>query len=575
MQWDKKQLGPSTPFAEEIHKTKYRLEGETFLEQTARLANALKDDQDHFLRLKQIFREQRFLPGGRIQSAIGSPRNVTAFNCFVSGTIEDSMDSIMHRVTEAAETMRRGGGIGYDFSNIRPYRDRIVSLDSLASGPVSFMAIYEATCQTIASAGHRRGAQMGVLRVDHPDIEYFIRCKQNENNLRGFNISVGITDEFMEHLKSGEPFPLRFEGRVYKYINPKNFWDELMRLTWDWAEPGVLFIDTINKMNNLYYCETITTTNPCGEQPLPAYGACLLGSFNLTKYIKPYFYGGEIDHYNFNWDLFAEDIKDVVRAMDNVIDNTTYPLLAQEKEAKAKRRMGLGITGTANAGEILGYKYASDEYIIFQNNVLAILRDVAYETSTDMARTKGVFPEYDKEKYLESEFIKSLPSYIRNSISTFGIRNSHLLSIAPTGTISITANNVSSGIEPPFSLSYERTVQSIDGPRVEKVKDYASENYGTNGVTANELPASDHVKVLCAAQKYIDSAVSKTCNVGDDVTFDEFKDLYIQAYEGGAKGCTTFRASGKRFGILNVVEKEKSNAEACFIDPATGNKECG
>ena len=575
MQWDKKQLGPSTPFAEEIHKTKYRLEGETFLEQTARLANALKDDQDHFLRLKQIFREQRFLPGGRIQSAIGSPRNVTAFNCFVSGTIEDSMDSIMHRVTEAAETMRRGGGIGYDFSNIRPYRDRIVSLDSLASGPVSFMAIYEATCQTIASAGHRRGAQMGVLRVDHPDIEYFIRCKQNENNLRGFNISVGITAEFMEHLKSGEPFPLRFEGRVYKYINPKNFWDELMRLTWDWAEPGVLFIDTINKMNNLYYCETITTTNPCGEQPLPAYGACLLGSFNLTKYIKPYFYGGEIDHYNFNWDLFAEDIKDVVRAMDNVIDNTTYPLLAQEKEAKAKRRMGLGITGTANAGEILGYKYASDEYIIFQNNVLAILRDVAYETSTDMARTKGVFPEYDKEKYLESEFIKSLPSYIRNSISTFGIRNSHLLSIAPTGTISITANNVSSGIEPPFSLSYERTVQSIDGPRVEKVKDYASENYGTNGVTANELPASDHVKVLCAAQKYIDSAVSKTCNVGDDVTFDEFKDLYIQAYEGGAKGCTTFRASGKRFGILNVVEKEKSNAEACFIDPATGNKECG
>ncbi len=265
MQWDNKPLGPTVPISEELHKMKYRLDGETFLEQTARQANTLKENDEHFLRVKNIFREQRFLPGGRIQSAIGSPRNVTAFNCFVSGTIKDSMDSIMHRVTEAAETMRRGGGIGYDFSNIRPYRDRIVSLDSLASGPVSFMAIYEATCQTIASAGHRRGAQMGVLRVDHPDIEYFIRCKQNQHNLKGFNISVGITDEFMEHLESGEPFPLRFEGKTYKLIDPRNFWDELMRLTWDWAEPGVLFIDVINRMNNLYYCEKIAATNPCGR----------------------------------------------------------------------------------------------------------------------------------------------------------------------------------------------------------------------------------------------------------------------------------------------------------------------
>ncbi len=308
------------------------------------------------------------------------------------------------------------------------------------------------------------------------------------------------------------------------------------------------------------------------EQPLPPYGACLLGSFNLTKYLAV-----EFVDYSFNYEQFKKDIADIVWAMDNVIEKTTYPLPKQKEEALSKRRMGLGVTGIANAAEILGYKYASDEYIEFQEKVLRTLRDEAYRTSVEIAKVKGPFPLFDKDKYLESKFIQTLPEDIKSAISTHSIRNSHLLSIAPTGTISITANNVSSGLEPPFLLEYERTIQTIDGTIKEVVQDYAYREYGIEGVTADQLNAKSHVRVLCSAQQYIDSAVSKTCNVGDDVSFDDFKNLYISAYKGGAKGCTTFRASGKRFGVLNAVEKKenKGNAEACFIDPTTGDKECG
>ena len=342
--------GPQVPACEELHANKYRLPNESFEEAASRNAAAMSDDQDHRKEIKEIFLNQRFMPAGRVQSAMGSPRDVTAYNCFVSGTIEDSMESIMARATQAAETMRRGGGIGYDFSSIRPNGDRIVSLDSSASGPVSFMHIFDAVCRTIVSAGHRRGAMMGVLRVDHPDIEQFIRAKQNQDQLTNFNISIGVTDDFMHSVIKDTPFNLTFNDQVYKQINARALWDEIMRANWEWAEPGVLFIDRINQDNPLYYCETIAATNPCGEQPLPPYGACLLGSFNLVKYV-------EENHFDF--DLFKVDIPHVVRAMDNVIDRTRYPLPEQQEEAKNKRRMGLGITGLANCLTLVGLRYGS------------------------------------------------------------------------------------------------------------------------------------------------------------------------------------------------------------------------
>ena len=428
--------GPQTRLSQEIDAMKYRQEGEGFYSKIVRIADALKDNDHHFDDFKVILREQRFLPAGRVQNAMGAARQTTAYNCFVSGIINDSMDSIMSRATEAAETMRRGGGIGYDFSRIRPRGDRIKSLDSKSSGPVSFMQIFDAVCQTIASSGHRRGAQMGVLRVDHPDIEQFITAKQNSDKLTGFNVSIGITDEFMECLENKKPFPLKFDGKVYREVDPVALWDMCMRGTWDFAEPGVLFIDRINEMNNLWYCETIEATNPCGEQPLPPFGACLLGSFNLTKYAN-------MATKSFDYDQMKQDITVVVRAMDNVIDRTIYPLPEQEKEAKAKRRMGLGVTGLANAAEMLGMRYASEEFMGFTEAVLTTLRDQAYSVSSDLAVEKGPFPYYDPDKYCDSEFVKTLPEWLQSKIAEQGMRNSHLTSIAPTGTISITADNVS------------------------------------------------------------------------------------------------------------------------------------
>jgi len=575
--------GPSMPISEEIDKMKYRLEDETFDGKIKRIAKALCDNDEHQYALEDILGNRRFLPAGRVQNAMGSPRITTAYNCFVSGHIEDSMDSIMLRATQAAETMRRGGGIGYDFSRIRPRGDLIKSLDSKSSGPVSFMGIFDSICQTIASSGHRRGAQMGVLRVDHPDILDFISAKRNSDKLTGFNISVGITNAFMEALEAGSDYTLYFEGHERGTLSAPMVWDEVMNSTWDWAEPGVIFVDRINEMNNLHYCETIETTNPCGEQPLPPFGACLLGSFNLTKYVidNPY------DKCTFDYSSYIEDIKHVVRAMDNVVDRTIYPLKEQEDEAQNKRRMGLGITGLANAGEMLGYPYGTIGFLNWMEVVFKTLRDETYRASANLAKEKGVFPLYN-EKYLESKFINTLSEDVIELIKTNGIRNSHLTSIAPTGTISICADNVSGGIEPVFNHYYDRTIQTFDGPKVERVMDYAYSK-GVEGKTANEISVQDHLKVLLLAQQYVDSACSKTCNVGDDVTYDEFKQVYVDAWKGNAKGCTTFRLSGKRFGILNnetveeketvpsetqEVAQEEGKAEACFFDPLTGAKEC-
>ena len=553
------------PISEEIDTIKYRQKGEDFYSKIVRIAGALKDSATHFEEFKDALRTMRFLPAGRVQNAMGATRKTTAFNCFVSGTIDDSMDSIMGRASQAAETMRRGGGIGYDFSKLRPRGDLIKSLDSKASGAVSFMGIFDSVCQTIASSGHRRGAQMGVLRIDHPDIEQFITAKQNSTALTGFNISVGVTDEFMECLKEERPFSLTYEGKVYKEVDPVALWDMIMRSTWDWAEPGVLFIDTINKMNNLHYCETIAATNPCGEQPLPQFGACLLGSFNLTKYVWDK---------TFDFGAYVRDIHVVVRAMDNVVDRTIYPLEEQKTEAHNKRRMGLGVTGLANAAEMCGHPYASKGFNEFTEKVMTELRDHCYSASCDLAREKGSFPLYDEYQYLQSKFVKTLSPWVQDKIKECGIRNSHLTSIAPTGTISLTADNVSSGIEPPYSLYYDRTIQQFDGHTVQRVEDYAY-TQGVSSRTANEISAKEHLEVLALVSKYVDSAVSKTCNVGNNVNYQEFKELYTQAWELGCKGITTFRAAGKRYGILNeVVEGDTPKAEACFIDPATGQKEC-
>jgi ribonucleoside-diphosphate reductase alpha chain len=608
---ERRMHGPQVPYSQELHAQKYRGSGESFREAMNRIAAALKDDDQHFADFRDALLGMRFLPAGRIQSAMGSTRQVTPYNCYVSGTIQDSFvsgeGSIMERATEAAATMRMGGGIGYDFSTLRPRGDLIRKLQSHSSGPISFMHIFDSICKCIASSGHRRGAQMGVMRVDHPDIEEFIHAKQPGKDvqplwdlvaelpdgpeksqliqslqstlkLTGFNVSVAVTDKFMECVQTGEPFPLTFEGRVYREVDARALWEQIMRGTWDWAEPGVLFIDAINRMNNLYYCETIAATNPCGEQPLPPYGACLLGSFNLVKYIVR-----DGSGFSFDWELYREDIPHVVRAMDNVVDRAIYPLPQQKDEAKNKRRMGLGVTGLANAGEALGYEYGSPEFLAFEAEVLDTLRDEAYLASAQIAKVKGSFPKFDKDKYLQGQFIKTLREDVRDAIAKYGIRNSHLTSIAPTGTISLCADNVSSGIEPVFAYSFDRTVQEFTGPRVETVHDYGARVFGVRGKTASRVTVEEHVAVLTAAARRVDSAVSKTCNVPTDISWEAFKNVYVSAWEGGAKGCTTFRLGGKRSGIL-VVKDDGGEPEAdapaeepasqCRIDPATGRREC-
>jgi len=573
--------GPNIPVAIWADEVKYRQEGETYGQKCARVAEALTDSKDHYTKFNEILKEQRFLPGGRVQSAAGSYRKVTAFNCFVMQKVPDSLMGIMEVATEAAKTMQMGGGVGYDFSSIRPKGARIKSLGSQASGPVSFMGILDAICKTIASAGHRRGAQMGCLRVDHPDIMEFITAKANSNNLTQFNISVLVTDKFMNAVKNDEPFDLTFDGHIFDTVRARSLWDAMLRVNWDWAEPGVIFIDRVNEMNNLYYIEDISATNPCGEQPLPPYGACLLGSFNLTKYVYRNGAG-----FSFNWPLLQHDIPYVVRAMDNVIDETIYPLPQQEEEAKNKRRMGLGVTGLGNALGALGLRYGSTDATAFTEKVLEAIANWCYAASASIASEKGAFPAFDKNKYLKSKFVQKLDSEVQAMIEKYGIRNSHLTSIAPTGTISLTANNVSSGLEPVFSLSYTRTIQTADGPMYEKVEDYAFREWGIECVTADQISVQDHVNMLTSAQKWVDSACSKTCNVGDEVSWDDFKNVYMQAWQGGAKGCTTFRASGKRFGILNssasedVIDTKKEADEtvveggACYIDPESGMRSC-
>lgn len=589
--------GPVLPFCDYLHFNKYRdvQAKESYDEFAVRFSTALADNPEHGALLHDAVKAMRIMAAGRVQAWAGSSKVVTPYNCYVSPTINDSFVdapkagedpnavSIMDAMKYAAQTMRQGGGIGYAWSTLRPKNALIRGVMSTSDGPIAFMPIADAVCQATSSAGNRRGAQMSVLRCDHPDIMDFIKMKRNNNNfLTGMNISVGVTDELMEAVARKGTFNLRFNGEIYKTVDAEELWNTIMLSTWDWAEPGVLFLDTINRMNNLWYCERIEATNPCGEQPLPPWGACLLGSLNLTKYIKKSVLFGD---YVFDWELFIQDIHVFVRALDNVIDKATYPLSQQEVEAKSKRRMGIGITGLANALEILGHPYGSIGFTTVQTKIQNILSHEAYRASIQLAKEKGSFPLFDAEKYLGGPFIKDMPDDIRDGIKRYGIRNSHLTSIAPTGTISFCADNASSGIEPAFALEMERPVKLPTGTEVVTVKDYAYNFYGVKGRTTAQVTLDEHMSVLLVAAKRVDSAVSKTINVDKHVKWDDFKGIYQKAYEGGAKGCTTFNKDGKRFGLLTDKDEDGTKAheeapaaeekvQACFIDPSTGTRTC-
>ncbi len=884
-------MGPKTEFAQDIITTKYCEKGESYEQMIHRVARALSDNDFHYRKLFEILGSQRFLTGGRIMAAMGSRRNLTAMNCFVSGVIEDSLAGIMQAATNAAHTMQAGGGIGYDFSTIRPRGTPISTLGSQASGPVSFMEIFNGVCKSIASAGHRRGAQMGILRVDHPDIFEFVRAKQNTHNLTAFNVSIAVTDDFMRAVRDGTPFDLKWEGQVARTVDARKLWAEVMQSTYDWAEPGIFFVDTANRMNNIAYCETIAATNPCilpgtlivtasglypietlvgknvtihtgtkwqtinnfritgtnrpslkielqdgslihvtpnhtmilddGERieakdlevgdklqinnvefsgpwveedaylkgfllgdgtnvsdtktclklyppkyvcesrlglaftqengrrhspidnkfhpwvstyksalPLDIYNwsleskaeflagffdsdgcaldtangfsyqisavsknllldlqtllktigvqskvalmrsaewrdmpgghyycqdcwrlsiaqessvklaslvkferlvsfankktsykvkprfntvvaitdngiadtvycctvegehsitlsnhivvgqcaeicmgpdsACLLGSFNLTAYLMRA--GG---HVSFNWSQFCQDIPHIVRALDNVNDRTNYPLPAQRAMALAKRRLGIGVTGLANALELQGHPYGDQEFIWNTSEIFKLLAHESYEASAYLAREKGTFPLYNTEKFSQSEFVAKLFPNTRKLIASHGMRNSHLMAVAPTGTISLSADNVSGGIEPVFAHSVKRTVQTFDGPKQVDLNDWAYGNYGHKGKTASATTVDQHLGVMAAAQNWTDQAISKTVNIPRDYPFDDFAKVYMRAWEMGLKGIATYRSGGKREAVL--IEKppaDEAEGLACFFDPATGKKTC-
>ncbi|WP_137109685.1 adenosylcobalamin-dependent ribonucleoside-diphosphate reductase [Rhodobacter sp. SY28-1] len=517
----------------------------------------------------------RFLPAGRITAGAGTGRSVTLFNCFVMGTIPDTMEGIFTALKEAALTMQQGGGIGYDFSTIRPRGAEVKGVAADASGPLSFMDVWDAMCRTIMSAGSRRGAMMATMRCDHPDIEAFIEAKRDPARLRMFNLSVLVTDAFMDAVKADGPWELVFGGKVYRTVEARDLWNKIMRSTFDYAEPGVIFIDRINAMNNLGYVETIAATNPCGEQPLPPYGACLLGSINLPTLVKDAFEAGSA------MDMKALDhlVRVAVRAMDNVVDASRFPLPEQQAEAKAKRRIGLGVTGLADALLMVGLRYGSEEAAKVTEVWMHAIARAAYLASVDLAKEKGAFPLFDAEGFLASGNMQQMDTDVRDAIAKHGIRNALLTSVAPTGTISLYAGNVSSGIEPVFAYAYTRKVLQKDGSRTEEeVVDYAvrlwREKHGDaplpdHFVNAQTLPPLDHVRMQAAAQKWVDSSISKTINCPEDISFDDFKEVYMAAWDQGCKGCTTYRPNDVTGSVLTVSEKQTAPVAS---QPVTGGE---
>ena len=510
-------------------------------------------------RFYEALEDFKFLPAGRIVAGAGTGRNVTLFNCFVMGTIPDDMSGIFEHLTEAALTMQQGGGIGYDFSTLRPKGALVRGVGADASGPLSFMDVWDSMCRTIMSAGSRRGAMMATLRCDHPDIEAFIDAKQESGRLRMFNLSVLVTDAFMQAVQENQPWELVFGGQTYRTVQARDLWDRIMRSTYAYAEPGVIFIDRINRQNNLAYAETISATNPCGEQPLPPYGACLLGSINLAALVRePFTEAAHLD-----MAALADLVPVAVRMMDNVIDVSRFPLDAQKAEAHAKRRIGLGVTGLADALIMCRARYGADRAVALAQEWTAAIERHAYLASTELAAEKGAFPRYEKSAYLAGEHIKNLDEDVQAAIAANGIRNSLLTSIAPTGTISLFADNVTSGIEPVFAYSYTRNVLMPDGTRAaEEISDYAWRLYrrmfGEDAplpdyfVDAQSLTPRDHLVMQAAVQKHIDSSISKTINCPEALSFEAFKDVYTQAYALGCKGCTTYRPNDVTGAVLET-----------------------
>ena len=566
------------PISQQIWDMKYRLKDQNgaFLEHTVkdtwrRIAVALSKAEANPKKWESIFYDSltdfKFLPAGRIIAGSGTARNVTLFNCFVMGVIPDSMSGIFDMLKEAALTMQQGGGIGYDFSTIRPKGSIVKGIAADASGPVSFMDVWDSMCRTIMSAGSRRGAMMATMRCDHPDIEEFIAAKSDSKKLRMFNLSVLVSDAFMEALKKGEDWRLTFNDKIYKVIKAADLWDKIIRATYNYAEPGVIFIDRINEANNLRYCETITATNPCGEQPLPPYGACLLGSINLARLVEYPF--GENAHLDVS--QLENLVATAVRMMDNVIEVSQFPLEVQKLEALNKRRIGLGVTGLADALLMVGLRYGSDEAVEKTEEWMKLIARASYKASINLAKEKGAFSLFDPEKLIASGNMKQMDDDIKQAVRKFGLRNALLTSIAPTGTISLYAGNVSSGIEPVFAYSYTRKVLQNDGSHIEEeVVDYAvqmwRDKFGDAQlpdyfVSAQNLTPSDHVKMQAAAQKWVDSSISKTINCPEDISFDDFKEVYMQAYDTGCKGCTTYRPNEVTGSVLSVASEEKPKSE--------------
>ncbi len=571
--------------SEDIWNRKYRYAGsdelpedksmeDTMRRVAAACAASEKDSKKWAREFEEILRNFEFIPGGRIIANIGTSRKaVTMFNCYVMNRIEDSIEGIFDTVKESAMTQKQGGGVGFDFSTIRPEGSHIRGCGAQSSGPISFMQVLDSTCRTIMSAGQRRGAQMGVMRCDHPDIEAFITAKRKNKQLQMFNLSVAVTSEFMEAVRNNTDWELKFNGEVHKTVKAAELWQTIMRSTYDYAEPGFILIDRINEMNNLSYCEDITATNPCGEQPLPPYGACLLGSANLTRFVnKPFTAEAE-----FNYKRLEKVISVAVRILDNVIELSNYPLKQQRAEAESKRRMGIGITGLADTFIFLGVKYGSSESAKLAEKIMRTISHAAYRSSIELAREKGAFDLFDAEKYCKGKFIRNLPGDIQKGIKEHGIRNSHLTSIAPTGTISLLAGNVSSGLEPVFAFRYTRTIRNSHERDVSKVEvsDYAYNLYckfmhvaaiDDKGlpdyfVCSNDIKPVEHLKIQAVLQKHVDSSISKTINIPSDYPFKDFEDIYMKAYEKGLKGCTTFRPSEYITGILIKDEKKKKGKD--------------
>ena len=595
--------------AHHVWQTKYRykedshLRDETIEDTWRRVARVIAAVEPHDRewwqnKFFEILKGCKFLPGGRILAGAGTGRRVTLFNCFVMGIIEDSLPGILGALSEGTLTLQQGGGVGYDFSTLRPKGMHAKGVGAIASGPVSFMPIWDAMSETLMSTGPRRAAIMGTLRCDHPDIEAFIGAKREPGRLRHFNLSVQITDTFMAAVRDDAEWPLIFPTaadsnkelvyrewskhtravpcNVVRRITARALWDEILRTAYETAEPGVLFVDRINRMNNLWYREAITTTNSCGEVPLPPYGACDLGSINLTQFIEQPF----TEHARLDTASLAETVATAVRFLDNVIDVSRFPLPQHRENAWGSRRIGLGITGLADAFVMLGRPYGSERSVAWAAEVMERICHCAYRASVALAREKGPFPLLDRNKYLDGAFVSALPNDIRTAIADRGIRNSHLLAIAPTGSISLLTGNVSSGVEPIFAPTYRRAVLDETGVASEfELTDYSLKLWRELGhrdeglpsafVTTRDLPVSAHLEMQAALQAHVDNAISKTVNVPEECSFEDFRQIYEFAYDKGLKGCTAYRPNPLRGAVLQDGELAVNAPHCCVLERET------